>query len=218
MSKNIVTNAVVISSAAAAANALAQATPTPKRPEQLIAQLRSTNEVSSAAGCETAPEYGAPAVRPLAFTMAEPNFELARRCKRALFRIVHHAGRPGAATEAEAVENKLIPLLSKPMLPVQVRRDLLWMLSELGTARAVQPISQLLAEKDLRDDARCVLVRMPCPEAAAALKHALGSAPDDFKAALADALRARGEKVEGYGSRKLVPTGQTTVTALQAKK
>lgn len=200
-----------------ASHAIAQDSSPGKRIENLISGLKSSDETASASACESAAEYGASAVRPLAFTMAEAQFEVARRCKRALQRIVHHAGRPGAGTEAAAVETKLLPLISQTTFPVQVRRDLLWLLSEIGTARAVQPVADLLADTDLREDARCVLIRMPQPEAATALKHALGAGPEDFTIALADALRARGEQVDGYPSKKLVPTAKTTVTPLKQK-
>ncbi len=212
------TKAAIVAAAGIGSQAFAQEQTPGKRPEELIAELRSTNDTASASACDNAAEYGASAVQPLAFTMAEAtDFELARRCKRALLRIIHHAGRPGAKTEASAVETELLPLISRSTLPAQVRRDLLWMLSEIGSARAVQPVADLLADKDLREDARCVLIRMPFAEATAALKQALASGPEDFRPALADALRSRGEKVDGYPSRKLVPTAKTTVTPLQKK-
>jgi len=204
-------NAVAVAAAGTAFAAAAQEQPVRKRPEELILALRSTNEVDSAAACEKAPEYGASAVRPLGFTMREANFELARKAKRALYKIVRHVGRPGAASEAAAVETKLIGLLAR--LPAQARRDVLWMLSEIGTARSVEPIAALLTDKELREDARCVLTRLPCTEAVAALKSAFGTVPEDFKYALADSLRIKGESVEGYATKKLVPTAQTTVTS-----
>jgi hypothetical protein len=185
-------------------------------PEDLIAQLRSTNEIASASACDHAPDYGASAVRPLGFMMADKDFEVARRAKRALQKIVRHAGRPGADAEAAAVATKLMGLLTKP--PTHVRRDVLWMLSEIGASRQVEPIAALLKDKELREDARCVLTRMPCPEALAALKSAFPDAEEEFKYALADALRARGEKVDGYPTRKMVPTARTTVVPLQPKK
>ena len=92
------------------------------------------------------------------------------------------------------------------------------MLSEIGGASVVPRIAELLTDKDLREDARCVLVRLPFPEAVAALKSALATADEGFRPALADALRARGEKVEGYPSRKLVAVAQTTVVPVEPKK
>lgn len=218
MNRDLSNKGGILAAVGTAANASAQAQPELKRPEKLMADLMNTNEVTRASACDAAPEYGATAVRPLAFSMGAPDFELGRRCKRALYKIVRHAGRPGAENEATAVQGKLVPLLSNTMLAVQVRRDLLWMLSEIGTAGAVEPIAALLADKELRDDARCVLMRLPCPEAGVALQQAFAGAPDEFKFALADSLRSRGEMVEGYPSKKLVPTAQTTVIHLQPKK
>lgn len=205
--------------AAIASQAIGQAQSSAKGPEELIKALRDTNRTTSASACEAAPEYGAGAIRPLAMAMADSNFEVARRGKRALAKIVHRAGRPGAKAEAQALEAELVPLVSKTeMVPVQVRRDLMWMLSEIGSYKAVPPIAALLTHQELREDARCVLIRMPFPQATKALKAAFRDAPEEFKFALADALRARGEKVEGYASKKLIPITKTSVTPLTEKK
>ena len=76
-------------------------------------------------------------------------------------------------------------------------------------------MAALLADEELREDARCALTRLPAPSAVTALKSAFAAASGDFKYALAESLRQRGEKVEGYPSRKLVPTAQTGVTPRQ---
>jgi hypothetical protein len=136
--------------------------------------------------------------------MANPDFEIARAAKRALWQVVHYAGRPGAGAEATAVADALLPLLKTA--PNAVRRELLWMLSEIAGESAVPGMAALLGDAELREDARCSLQRIPGTAAVAALKQALGSAPEEFKYALAESLRARGEKVDGYPSRKLVPT------------
>ena len=78
-------------------------------------------------------------------------------------------------------------------------------------------MAALLTDKDVREDARCALTRLPAPGAVTALKSAFATAPEDFKYALAESLRQRGQKVEGYPSRKLVPTAQTTVAPPQPK-
>lgn len=183
--------------------------------DEWIKRLKSTDQAVNAAAGQSAPEIGAAAVKPLAGLVADSDFELARRAKRALYRIVRHAGRPGAAAEALAVETELVALLGGG--PVQPRRDLLWMLSEIGTARAVAPMAVLLMDKELREDARCALTRMPSPEAAVALKAAFARVPEEFKYAVAESLRMRGQEVEGYPSRKLVPSAQTTVKPLAPK-
>ena len=127
-----------------------------------------------------------------------------------MYLVVRHAGRPGGGEEQQAVERELILVLGSG--PSRVRREVLWMLSEIGSAGAVEAMAVLLADQELREDARCALTRLPAPSAVTALKSAFAAAPDDFKYALAESLRQRGETVAGYPSRKLVPTAQTSVT------
>ena len=85
------------------------------------------------------------------------------------------------------------------------------MLSEIGGDDAIAPMAALLTDKEVREDARCALMRLPGKQATAALKSAFGSAPEEFKTALAESLRKRGETVDGHPSQKLVPTRPTTV-------
>jgi len=174
--------------------------------EGLIERIRSSDEAVSGAAWQSAGPYGAAAVQPLAALMADGDDELARKAKRALYLVVRHAGYPAAVKERKAVERQLILVLSSG--PNPVRREVVWMLSEIGTARAVGPMAALLAEKDLREDARCALTRHPAPGAVTALKSAFATAAGDFKYALAESLRQRGVAVEGYPTRKLVPTAQ----------
>jgi HEAT repeat protein len=203
------TNTISIAAAAAAALAGASHAAEAASLDELIARIKSTDDKVRGPAWQGAAPYGAPAVKPLAEVMIDPHFEVARSARRALEVIVRHAGRPGARKEAQAVEKALIPLLQSEALAV--RRAALWMLSEIGGNDAVPAMASLLADKDAREDARCALLRMPGRRATSALKSAFAAAPEEFKFALADALRQRGEKVEGYPSRKLVPTRQTTV-------
>jgi hypothetical protein len=146
--------------------------------------------------------------------MTDADLEVARAAKNALWKIVRHAGRPGADEEQKAVESELCELLGDDQ-PVPVRREVLWMLSEIGGDLAVESIRQMpniLDNQDLREDARCAVQRIPGDAAIAALKDGLDYAPDDFKPALAAALRARGVEVPGIPDGKLVPTKQTKVT------
>lgn len=170
----------------------------------LVARIQSTDDKVRGPAWQGAGPVGAPAVKPLAAVMTDPDFEISRSARRALYKIVRYAGRPGAKKEARAVEKELILLLQHPAVPV--RREVLWMLSEIGDAYAVAPMAALLTDKEVREDARCALMRLPGRKATAALKSAFAGASEDFKPALAESLRARGEKVNGYPSQKLVPT------------
>ncbi len=153
--------------------------------------------------------YGAPAVKALALVMADDDFETARAARRGLWVIVRHAGRPGSDREARAVAQELSALLVRH--PLAVRREALWMLSEIGEDAAVAPMAALLTDPELRTPALGALLRLPGNKVTAALQSAWARAPEDFKFALADALRKRGAKIAGYPSQKLVPTRATTV-------
>lgn len=178
---------------------------------EFIAKIRSKDDAVRGPAWQGAGPVGAPAVVPLADAMSDPDFEIARSAKRAIERIVRYAGRPGADTERKAVQGELVKLLKHSN--VNVRRHAAWMLSEIGDDNAVAPMAELLTDIEAREDARCALTRIPGQKATNALRKAIESAPEEFKYALADSLRARGEKVSGYPTKKLVPTKQTKVKA-----
>jgi HEAT repeat protein len=145
--------------------------------------------------------------------MNNRDLEVARAAKRGLWKIVRHAGRPRAGGMRSAVNKRLVELLNDEQ-PVHVRREVLWMLSEIGNRDSIKPIAALLSNKDLREDARMVLQRIPNKAALAALKAGLKDAPDDFKLNIAQSLRQRGVKVSGLDCVKLIPTRKTNVKPL----
>jgi len=208
MSTNEIKPAVLIAGAATVIGSASHAAEVVSVSD-LVARIKSTDDKIRGPAWQGAGPVGAPAVKPLAAVMTDPDFEISRSAKRALYKIVRHAGRPGAKKEAQAVEKELIPLLQNSAVPV--RREVLWMLSEIGGDDAVTPMAALLTDKEVREDARCALMRLPGRKATAALKSAFGSASEEFKSALAESLRVRGEKVSGYPSQKLVPARATTV-------
>jgi HEAT repeat protein len=176
--------------------------------DDLIAKLRSPDDKVRTEAWQSAGDLGAPAVRPLANLMSDSELEVARAAKRGLWRLVHQAGRPGAEPERKAVLKELIGLLEGP--PVPVRREALWMLSEIGDSTAVTPVADLLKESETREDARAALERIPGEESVEALQAGLASVPEEFKPAIANSLRVRGVKVSGYPSQKLTPTRPVT--------
>jgi HEAT repeat protein len=149
-------------------------------------------------------------VPPLVALLGSPEQEPARSARRALNAVVRRANRPGARAEMRAVEAALLLALKGPGAAA-VRRELLWLLSEAGGEEAVAPVAALLQDPELREDARCVLLRLPERASTRALQKALTEVPEDFRPAIADALRSRGLSVKGYPSRKKVPTKETTV-------
>jgi HEAT repeat protein len=176
---------------------------------ELIARMKSPDDAVRGPAWQSAGKYGAPAVKPLAELLTHPDLEIARAARRALWKIVRHAGRPGAAGEQNAVTHELVLLLTRG--PTSTRRDVVWMLSEIGREEAVPPIAALLFNQELREDARAALQRIPGEKSLAALETALAKVPEDYRPALAVSLRARGAEVRGYPSQKLVPTKKTQV-------
>ena len=181
--------------------------------KELLAGIKNASAEVRTQAWLSAGEVGAPAVIPLAEMMKDDDLEVARAAKRALWKIIRHAGRPRAAKEKRAVEAELIVLLGNNH-PVSVRREVIWMLSEIGGSNAIKSIARLIANKELREDARMALERIPAKQAVGALKFRFKKAPEDFKPNLAQSLRKRGAEVEGYPCQKLVPKKQTNLKPL----
>jgi HEAT repeat protein len=176
----------------------------------LIAKIKDKDHNVRSEARDNAGKVGAPAIKPLAAVMSDEDFQVARAAKRALWKIVRHAGRPGADGERTAVGAKLLPLLSDGQ-PTHVRREVMWMLSEIAGDEAVAPVAGLLSNEELREDARMVLERIPGERSLAALRAGLNTVPEGFKINIAQSLRARGVAVRGFPCQKLVPTRETKV-------
>ncbi|MFO7805771.1 MAG: hypothetical protein R6V30_08910 [Paracoccaceae bacterium] len=178
--------------------------------DMLIERIASDDADVRAAARDNAGQVGAEAIAPLAKIACEGDFEIARAANRAMQNVVYHAGRPGAAKEAEAVSAELVKLVG-PEPPLQFRRDVMWMLWQIAGPEAVEPVAALLDNSDLRQDARMCLEGLPAAEAVDALQAKLRTAPDDFKPALAHSLRKRGVSVPDVPDLRLVPTKETSV-------
>jgi HEAT repeat protein len=177
----------------------------------LIIKIRDKDPNVRAAARDNAGKVGAPAVIPLSSVMTDEHFEVAREAERALWKIVRQAGRPKADEERKAVVKALVILLGDDSQPVRVKREAMWMLSEIAGDEAVAPVAGQLSDKELREDARMVLERLPGEKSLAALQIALRTVPEEFTINVAQSLRARGVKVSGLPSQKLMPTRKTEV-------
>ncbi len=176
--------------------------------------MRGENDDARTEAWQQAGPLGARAVAPLTDLLAHDAPEVARAAHKALRRIVHHAGRPGApSSERVAVSRALADQLAVQSQE-GVRRNLIWLLSEIGGDEVVPALTALLSNPALRDDARMALERIPGRKSLAALQKALAAAPPDFRPNLAHALRVRGRKTSGVPDLRLVPTKSTTVHAL----
>ena len=144
------------------------------------------------------------------------DFERARGAKRQLWQQVRHVGRPDADAERMALAEQLTTLLKQDP-SVTVRRELLWMLSEIGGDDCVASLAELLQHPELREDARMALERIPGDASLAALRTGLESVPEDFRLNIAQSLRARGQEVAGLPCVKLKPTKATQVERVEAE-
>ena len=211
-----ISNSKKVSLAIAAAGAVPSVAGTARSKGEvynLMSGIRNDDAAVRTKAWQSAGKAGAPAVKPLAIVMTDKKPEVARAAKRGLWQVVRHVGRPGAAKMKRMVIDRLIELLGDDQ-PVPVRREVLWMLSEIGNRKSINPIAALLSDKDLREDARMVLQRIPNRTAVAALRAGLINASDDFKLNIAQSLRQRGVKVDGLDCVKLIPTKKTNVKPL----
>ena len=148
--------------------------------------------------------------------IAQP-LEVGRAAKRALWKIVRTVGAPDARGKKQTVA-RLLELLSVEQ-PMAVRREVLWMLSEVGEgSQVVDPVAALLANEELREDARMVLERIPGDESVAALREGIETVPEGFRLNMAQSLRKRGVRVDPnrYPCQKIVPTRETKVKPVEA--
>jgi HEAT repeat protein len=181
-----------------------------KAVNKLIDKIKDKSDEVRAKAWLNSGKVGAPAVKPLGAMMTDKDLEVARAAKRGLWKIVRYVGRRGKGDEKRAVVAELNGLLGDDQ-PTPVRREVLWMLSEIGRNRSIETIAALLSNEELREDARMALQRIPVKKSIAALRAGLKAAPKDFKLNIAQSLRQRGVRVRGFPCVKLVPTKKTNV-------
>ncbi|MCC7376234.1 MAG: hypothetical protein IT581_16365 [Verrucomicrobiales bacterium] len=177
--------------------------------EGMIRRLRVDDDMVRGPAFQGAGPLGALAVRPLVGEMGATPPETARAARRALWNVVRYAGQPGGGVQASAVVGEIRAVFGNQSESIQ--RELLWMVSELGDKSIVPWLAELLDVANLREDARCALMRTPGARATSALRAALSKTEGVFASDLADALRARGESITDPPSRSRTPDRQTSV-------
>jgi hypothetical protein len=189
-------SSVVVSITTAAAIVVDAASAAAAETDALLAGIKSKDDKVRCQAWQGAAGVGAPGIAPLAGLLADTDIEVGRAAR-------------------HAIEKTQLIALLKQEAPA-IRRMALWMLSEIGGDDSVQPVVALLADAQIRDDARCTLQRIPGDKSVKALKDALAAAPEEFRFAIAESLRKRGQTVAEYPSKKLVPTLSTQVKAAPA--
>jgi len=179
--------------------------------DELVAGIRSDDEGTRTETWQAAPTVGADAVVPLVELSSDSNLEVARAAMRGLWAVVRDAGRPESDARRVEVVAVLTPY-TEPSHAEQLRRDVVWMLSEIGDDATVPLLASLLSDDALREDARMALERIPGEASLTALRNGLETAPDAAKPPIAHSLRVRGEVVADIPDTKLVPEHATSVT------
>ena len=182
---------------------------------ELIRALKSdSNERRTKAWFECGP-LGAPAIPPLAALWgdADTGLEAQRAARHAVFQIVRFSSRPETRESIKRLLKELHRLVEADE-PSQIRRELLWLLSEIAGDESLPVLSRLLAQDAVREEACMALERIPGKRSLKILEGSLAQAPTDFRPVLAAALARRGHKVSGAPSRRLVPRAQTHVQPL----
>ncbi|WP_448531427.1 HEAT repeat domain-containing protein [Pseudothermotoga sp.] len=155
-----------------------------------MSQIRHGDRLARETAISEAYLLGSAAIIPLGETLGGEDPAAAKAAQYALEAAVHHASRPGAPAEVEAATNALLTLTDRKY-PWKVRSTALHLLGLVGGRTAVPTLERLLADTEVREDARMALERIPHRAAEAALRRAAATAPADFRAALQQSLRQK---------------------------
>ncbi|MGC8667283.1 MAG: HEAT repeat domain-containing protein [Chthonomonadales bacterium] len=160
-----------------------------------IERIRTGDEAAREAALADAPKLPATAVVPLARVMGGDDLGAGRAAQEGLRRLAYASMSNG--THA-AVAAELLKVIG-PDYPRAVRSDALMLLGCCGGGAAVPPISALLEDADIREDARMALERIPDPAAARALKAALKRVPQEYRPAIRQSLRHKSMRLSAAG-------------------
>jgi hypothetical protein len=139
---------------------------------------------------------------------ADAGLEVQRAARNAVFQIVRFSSRPETGKSRIRVTMELNRLVEANG-PAQIRRELLWLLSEIAGDESLPALSRLLAQTAVREEACMALERIPGKRSLKILESSLRQSPVDFKPVLAAALARRGHKPSGVDSPRLAPRAQT---------
>jgi len=92
------------------------------------------------------------------------------------------------------VEVRLLKVLQSPKIKPAGKQFVCRMLRDVGSAKSVRVLSEMLADKELSHIARFALQHMPAPEAGAALRKALTSLDGDLQIGVIGSIAQRGDR------------------------
>lgn len=181
--------------------------------EKLLELLQSKDPFVRRDAWLAAGPLGAAALPKLADLAAQGELEISRAANRAMWQIVRYAGAPEREDQRRSVMESLGELMLDSNRPIQLRRDMVWMLSEIIKDEETDESIALglLMDPELGEDIRMGLQRINGPRAVAVLKAGYAKAQGEFKTAIACSLRKCGVAVDEPPCPKLVPRKQTRV-------
>jgi HEAT repeat protein len=181
--------------------------------QKLVELLKSPDPFARRDAWLAAGPLGAAALRPLADLASEGELEISRAANRGMWQIVRYVGAPGREELRRPVVETLGEMLGDTRLPLQLRRDIVWMLSEIIKDEEIDQASALplLLDADLGEDVRMALQRVAGPNAIGVLKAGFIQAQGEHKTAIACSLRKCGVAIDEPPCPKLVPRKTTTV-------
>lgn len=165
----------------------------------------------------TAEKYGPSVIVPLGEKMEAADRSKSQDLKRAIERIVHQAGQPGADAERKAVAAELVKLLV-PDRSAKVKNEILDLLGYIADESNLSTIEPLLADEAVRVEACRAIQRIPGRAATACLEQSLEKSQGDFTIALLGALGQRKDKSAGPALEKFMnqSNGDLKLLSLEA--
>ena len=164
---------------------------TDREVKEFMAKIQDGNADVRYATWRSAGKIGASAVVPLGELVAGKNRGVARAASEALNVIAHHASRPGATAEREAVSREFLKLLARGKPHATQVKGLELLALTAGDA-CVPPIARLLHDEKLRENARRALERIPGKASLQALIGVVKKVPEGFRPAVIHSLGQKG--------------------------
>lgn len=189
--------------------------------EEDVAAFMATMDNASATlrypAWTTAEKFGAQVIVPLGERIEAADRSKFQDLKRAIERIVHNVGRPGADADRKAVAAEMCKLLV-PDRSAKVKNEILDLLACIADDSNLAAIEPLLNDTAVREEACRAIQRVPGRTATELLEKHLEKAPADFQGRLLAALGQRQDKSAGPALEKFIGSakGELKLEALIA--
>lgn len=166
-----------------------------------LTQINYGDSAARIVAVKRAPLVGTDLILPLGMVYAGSDQASGKAAYEAIKKIVYNAGRPGAVAEAKSAADQLLRLAA-PEYPRFVRADALELLGVVASDTETSALGALIDDKDVGEDARMALERIPGKAADDALKAAARTGGKARKDAIDLSLRHRKLKRNEVGIKK----------------